>query len=135
MYQSAAPVVDCLDSNVSERKIMKYSHHALELIDASPDKIRDAIRQWLADAGFNVSSSPSDFHMRAERGSSIGLSDRQTKRIMEVIIKNSGEVTAVSIYHHTGRIGPISGLMFGGTLSDEVNTLWTFLRNTTITNR
>jgi hypothetical protein len=114
---------------------MKVAHHALELIDAPPDQIRDAIRKWLSDAGFKVRSSPSDLHVIAERGSGLGLSDRQTARIMEIIIKGSGEVTAVSIYHHTGRFGPIAGLMFGGILDDEVNSLWTFLRNAIITNR
>ena len=114
---------------------MEIAHHALELIEGPPDRIRDAIRQWLADTGFKVKSSPSDFYVRAERGSAMGVTDRQTERIMEVIIRGSSSLTAVSVYHHTGRIGPIVGATFGGLLSDEVNALWKFLRETPVTSR
>lgn len=114
---------------------MEVAHHALELIEAPPDQIRDALRQWLTDTGFRVKSLSSDFHVRAERGSAIGISDRQTGRIMEVIIKGSGDVTAVSIYHHTGRIGMLVGMIFSGLLSDEVNALRKFLREAVVTSR
>lgn len=103
---------------------MENAHHALELFEVPAGEIRDAIQQWLTGAGFKVvSSSPSDLDIRAQRGSPIGVTDGQTGRVMEVIIRGAGSFTAVSIYHHTSRLGPIVGTTFGNLLRDEVNSL------------
>jgi hypothetical protein len=104
---------------------MEIAHHALELFEAPTNEIRDAIRHWLSDAGFKVqSASPSDLEIRAQRGSAIGVTDQQTGRVMEVIIRGSGCFTAVSIYHHTSRLGPIVGATFSDLLRDESNALF-----------
>jgi hypothetical protein len=103
---------------------MEIAYHALEMFEAPADEIRDAIRQWLTDAGFKVApSSPSDLDIRAQRGSAIGVTDHQTGRVMEIIIRSSGGVTAVSVYHHTSRLGPFVGTTFSDLLRDEVNAM------------
>jgi hypothetical protein len=108
---------------------MQNAHHALELIEAPTAQVQDTVRHWLTHAGFKVTSAPSDLNIRAERGSPLGLSDRQTGRVMEVIVRGSGHLTAVSIYHHTTRMGPIVGATFGDLLRDEVNALLAVLVN------
>jgi len=103
---------------------MEIAHHALAQFEASTSEIRDAIRRWMTEAGFNVSpSAPSDLDIRAQRGSAIGVTDDQTGRMMEVLIRGAGSFTAVSVYHHTSRMGPIVGVTFGDLLRDEVNAL------------
>lgn len=104
---------------------MRNAHHALELFHAPAEEIRQVIRQHLNEAGFKVASSaPSDSHIRAQRGSATGITDRQTGRMMEVLVRGDGQRTAVSVYHHTTGVGPLVGATFGTILQDEVNALF-----------
>jgi hypothetical protein len=104
---------------------MQNSHHVLEVFEAPTARVRDAIRQCLSDAGFRVaSSSPSDLHhIQARHGSAIGITDQQTGRVMEVLLRGAGNHTAVSIHHQTTGVGPLRGATFGDLLRDEVNAL------------
>ena len=114
---------------------MHIAYHALELFEAPRDQIRVTILQWLVETGFTVSSSsPSDCDIRAERGSAIAVTDEETGRVMEVIIQGLENVTAVSVYHHTTRIGPIAGVAFGDVLRDEAHALLEFLTDTMVEN-
>jgi hypothetical protein len=107
---------------------MQTAYHALELLDSSAETVRDVVRAWLTDRGFKLaSSSPSDLRVQARSGSPFALTDDQAERVMEVIIRSTGTGAAISVYHHTTRLGPITGVMHGDILRNEVNALLAFL--------
>lgn len=114
---------------------MKVAQHSLELFVAPEENVRDAVRSWLADKGFRLQSRPDDPHIRATTGSSIGVSDRQTPRTMEVLVNSVGDVTGVSVFHHTTRVLFIVGAMFSDILRAEANSLVNYLRRQYVTER
>jgi hypothetical protein len=106
---------------------MQTSHHALEVFEIPIGEIQEMIRRWLADTGFKVASSSPERSIHARRGSAMGLTDEQTGRGMEVILRQAGDKTAVSVFYHTSGLGPLVGATFGDILRDEVNGLFAHL--------
>lgn len=107
---------------------MNTSCHTLEIIAAPVESVKAAILTWFTANGFVLGANGAEGCIQGHCGSSFGISDRQTSRVMEVIVSGDGDVTAVSIFHHTTRIAMIVGIMFGSILRDEVNSLATHLK-------
>jgi hypothetical protein len=112
---------------------MKISCHALELVKASESIVAGLAKVWWQSNGYSLRSDGSPTHFSAVRGSPIGVTDRQTQRIMEVILKPVSEGTALSVYHHTGRVLCIVGVMFTGILQSETDSFLQHIRENVAT--
>jgi hypothetical protein len=108
---------------------MKTYNHIQEIIPASRSVVIQAAKAWGSSNGFRISESSSLTHMSATTGCSFGITDRQTGRTMEVILNSVSEGTAVSIYHHTGRIFFVVGVVFSEILKEESNSFLSHVRD------
>ncbi len=108
---------------------MYIAEHRLELFKSSKETLSEHIIDWLKKNSFQITSREIG-SVIAKKGSSFGLTDRHTKRVLEVIIAESNSVTAVSIYFHVTNFFMITGTMFGPILREEINDLFSSLRKT-----
>ncbi|QDT42755.1 hypothetical protein Pan241w_28440 [Gimesia alba] len=107
---------------------MKSSCHRLEIIKAPERVVVVAAKSWWQDNGFTIHPPVNSSIISSFRGSGFGLTDQQTKRIMEIILKPIGDGTAVSVYHHTNRILCVVGVMFGNILERETENFLQHIR-------
>jgi len=112
---------------------MRTSCHRLEVIRASESAVAEAAKAWWEANGYKLYRSVNSTHLSAFRGSSIGVTDQQTRRIMEVILKKAGDSTAVSVYHHTSRILLIVGVMFSDILELETDSFMRHIQEHAVT--
>lgn len=127
-HRRRAPVADLFVSTN-----MKISYHALELVKASESVVAGAAKAWWQANGYTLRSNGGPTHFSVVRGSPIGITDRQTQRIMEVVLKPVSDGTAVSVYHHTGRILCVVGVMFTGILQSETDSFLRYVRENATT--
>ena len=101
---------------------MKTSCHRLEYFEASERMVVIAAQAWWQANGYIINPPVSSTKLSACRGSNFGVTDHQTKRVMDVILKPIGDGTAVSVYHQTSRILFLAGVMFGNILERETDS-------------
>jgi len=107
---------------------MNTAYHALVLLNASEVETRRAIDSWFSANGFTRTSAIDGTPMRASRGSVIGITDHQTARMIEVIVKAQRDVVAVSVSHRTTGFIFFQGTMLGNILQSEAEALLEFIR-------
>ena len=101
---------------------MKSFCHRLEYFEAPEKLVHTAAKSWWQDNGFIVQSPECSSVIASYRGRGFGITDKATKRIMQVILQPIGNGTAVSVYHHASRILFITGVMFGNILDRETDS-------------
>jgi len=114
---------------------MTIACHILEVVAAFEAAVSDAAKEWWHANGFTIDTTCSATDLSATRGSGFGITDPQTKRIMEVILKPVGESTAVSVYHHTSRLLNIIGVVFTDLLQTETDSFIRYIREHATTKR
>ncbi|MBN68363.1 MAG: hypothetical protein CME32_03660 [Gimesia sp.] len=112
---------------------MKSSCHRLEYYEASEREIITAARSWWQMHGFTVHAPEHPAVLISHHGSDFGITDRQTKRIMQVLLQPTGTGTAVSVNHHTSRIFCLVGVMCGNILEQETDSFLHFIGETIAT--
>jgi hypothetical protein len=110
---------------------MNIECHVLEFIRAPENAVAAAAKAWWQANGFTLRPEGSATHFFAVCGSLLGVTDRQTRRIMEVILKPVSEGTAVSVYHHTGRLFFMVGVMFTDVLQSETDSFIRHIQEST----
>ncbi len=112
---------------------MRTSCHRLEVIGASENVVAEAAKAWCKANGYKLCRSVDSTHLSAFRGSSVGVTDQQTRRIMEVILKKAGDGTAVSVYLHTSRVLLIVGVVFTDILERETDSFMRYIQDHALT--
>jgi hypothetical protein len=107
---------------------MNTAHHVLETVTAPQDQVMRLAEAWFHENRFRILPPSGKPGLRAVRGSRLGILDRHTSRVMEISTKSVGDVTAVSVYHHTTRIFCITGIMFTDILRIETANFFSYLR-------
>ena len=98
------------------------------MIKATEAQVRDSVANWMTSNDFTRTTDLEETPIQGEAGSSIGVTDSQTKRVMEVIVRSHGEIVAVSVYHHVTILLVFTGGMFGNTLQTEADDLLSFIQ-------
>ena len=105
---------------------MKNAYHTLTLVRAPESRVRESIRTWVETNKFVLR----DGGQHADKIEAVykgwhgfGITDRQTGTIMEILLKRTDDLTAVSIHPRTARILCIVGIMFGDRLRGEAESL------------
>jgi len=107
---------------------MKTSCHRLEIFEASEKAVAGAAKSWWQANGYSMYPPVSNTIISSFRGSYIGITDNQTRRIMQVIFKPMGTGTAVSVHHHTSRILCLVGVMMGDILERETDSFLQYIQ-------
>lgn len=108
---------------------MNSAYHALVTVRADCEAVHDRIMEWLSDSKFRVEiqSRKSRIVALYPGWHGFGITDAQTASELEVLLKDLGDKTAVSFYHHTRRFFIFTGAMCGHILETEVENLIGFL--------
>ena len=110
---------------------MNMAYHDLVIFNCKKDIIREGIFDWISKSKFRFKNERQDSVIIAIYPGwyGFGITDKQTRSELEIIIKEVNNSTAVSIYHHTQRVIMFVGIMSGDILKNEVINLISYLRN------
>ena len=85
--------------------------------------IFEGIKSWIFKNQFVIEKEINDRYIRSRKGSSMGLTDKGTKRFLEIDLKPQATGTHISIHEKVDR-----GFMVGKLIKEEVLNLADFLK-------